>query len=139
MKGQGGQTAVRVEIEPQASVGEFFHRHIWGVGELINCTLKPFLPSISLSATIGSISEDNVYTCPLTNCVSPIVVSSGSVVFTPATSVILPVSIVARQAVEIPFQLPSGVPGGAGFYMDLHILPAKMYRTGLIMSERTYA
>ena len=61
--------------------------------------------------------------CPLHSASSVLRISYDSCEYEPATAVIEPAMLEARNAIQLPFSVPIGWPGGAGFEMDIFVKP----------------
>ena len=120
-------TAVRVEVTTQDNVNDCIHRHVWGLGELVNCEWFPnsapvFVEGLN-GGVVGLLMQVDTLTCPLSAASPVLKISCNSCEYVPESLVVEPLSIEARNARQIPFDVPIGWPGGVGFAMDLFIKP----------------
>jgi hypothetical protein len=125
-------------------VGDLLNRHKWGVGERVLCEWKPSGIDINLVAKMGSFEVGDFWNGPTFRYfISPfcaanklIIFRLGSIEYIPKTEVIAPESLKAENAKELFFGLGYGVPGGAGFNVDVSVLPDSVsFREVTIMEE----
>ena len=124
----GSATVVKVTLSPIVTIGGCEHRHKWGVAEQILCEWEPSVSGINIHPSNGlsltaSYNCRRDYDCPLNAAQGLLRVEVGDVSYSPSTEVILPRTVVARNASRLDFDVKPGKPGGAGFAMDLYIYP----------------
>ena len=123
-------TAVKVELTPERTVNGCLNRHKWGVCERIICETSPADPSIQIDASNGAEIETAVtgYSSPTLICPdfaadALVTFSADGESYTPQTTVNPPVAFRFENVRQLPSGLASGVPGGAGMNLDVHVLP----------------
>lgn len=72
---------------------------------------------------VVSLMGVDTLVCPLRSASSVLRISYDSCEYEPATAVIEPEMVEAGNAVQLPFSVPVGWPGGAGFEMDIFVKP----------------
>jgi hypothetical protein len=123
-------TVVEVELNPVNTIGDLYNRHKWGVCEKILLEWSPSLGgmrfSLSGDGTVDDGSSDaffSYFTCPSIAMTDVLTVYCRGVCFVPETQVVMPSMVIARNPVEIKYDVGYGFPGGAGMQMDLYVIP----------------
>ena len=135
-------TSVKVELSSlNISLDEYPNRHIRGIGELMSCEWTP-----SVLGLLVQTQNDAVFfrsydtrrdiTCPFHVALGICSVSVGGATYTPAVQVLEPTGIEARRPQRLSFSVPVNSPGGAGFSMELYIMPDTVSFQALEFWER---
>ena len=137
----GSATVVKVTLSPIVTIDGLSNRHQWGVGEEVSCQWTPNVSGIQATPSSGMrhqtsyASNHHIYVCPFRAATDVLRIQSGDVSYTPHSKVIEPRTVVASNAERCPFSVAKNYPGGAGFTMDLHILPQTVSFIGLDVME----
>ena len=134
-------TAIKVEIKPvlNAPENDSAYRHKFGVGELVQCKYSPATAGVSWhSKGQGAFSvagSDARYRCPLSAESNGIEIRGGGAEYTPVTSVVEPVSVMAQDIGYRVEGVQSGQAGGVLLTMTLHAMPMDVSFLGVKMEE----
>ena len=123
------------------SLDEFPNRHIRGIGESVSCEWTPSVSGLSVQTRNGAVcteSYDNIrtVTCPFYAVSGICEINVDDVSYAPAVQVLEPTGIEARNPHQLSYSVPDGFPGGAGFYMDLYLMPDTVSFQSLDFWER---
>ena len=135
-------TSVKVTLEStNFSLDECPNRHIRGIGEQMKCEWMPSVSGLSFQTQNGAVcfaAYDNRrdVTCPFQSASGICEISVGGATHTPDVEVLEPTGIEARNAHKLSYSVPPNSPGGAGFSMDLHIMPDTVSFQALEFWER---
>ena len=135
-------TSVKVELSSlNVSLDEYPNRHIRGIGEELSCEWRPSVPGLSFQTQNGatcfaSYSNRCDVTCPFYATLGICNIRVGDATCTPAVQVVEPTGVEARNPCMLLYSVPVNSPGGAGFQMDLHILPDTVSFQALDFWER---
>ena len=133
-------TAVRVEVWPSlhALQNDCHYRRKVGVGEVINCKARPNVVGFHWQGGGGTVNGSGVdcqYVCPLYAESNQLKIMGGGCEYTPRTSVVEPIGVLAS---EIGFQNYVTQPGHAGgitLTMSLQALPLDVNFSGIMIEE----
>ena len=133
-------TAVQVEVEPLVTIGNFFNRHIVGIGEKILLNILPVGVPFSLTTDgVGEISTLNgntTYEAPYCSEETSLFVSIGDSKYGSRITIIEPSGVMVRRATEIRYSdAVNGQAGWAGMSLELYIVPSKVSFYGLSFCE----
>ena len=134
-------TVVRVELTPCATASEnpSVHRHLLGVGEIVNCLQYPSSPTVtwqSLSGwTVSNSMGVTTFTAPLLADENGVWVRCGGQTYSPRVCVIEPDGIVAENATPVRYGVPKGEAGGIGMKLDLYVIPRTVSFSNIAMQE----
>ena len=139
---QSKLTSVKVELSSlNISLDDYPNRHIRGIGELVSCEWTPILSGLSFQTQNGAAcfaAYDNRrdVTCPFQSASGICEISVGGATCAPEVQVLEPTGIEARNPHRLSYSVPANSPGGAGFYMDLYIMPDTVSFQALKFWER---
>jgi hypothetical protein len=135
-------TSVRVELSSlNVSLDEYPSRHIRGIGEELSCEWTPSVPGLMFQTQNGatcfaSYGNRRDVACPFYATSGICNIRVGSATYTPFVQVVEPTGIEVRNPRMLSYSVPINSPGGAGFQMDLHILPDTVSFQALDFWER---
>ena len=123
------------------SLDDYPNRHIRGIGEMLSCEWTPSVPGLSVQMQNGAVcfrSYDNRcdITCPFYAAFGICSISVGGVTYIPVVHVLEPTGIEARNPCGLLYPVPTNSPGGAGFCMELYIMPDTVSFQALEFWER---
>ena len=136
-------TCVKVELwSLNVSLDECPNRHIRGIGESVSCEWTPAVPGLSFQTRNGAVcfksySNSRDVTCPFHATSGICEISVDGVTYAPAVQVLEPTGIEARNPHRLSYSVPVNSPGGAGFSMDLYIMPDTVSFQALEFWERS--
>ena len=139
---QSKLTSVKVELSSlSVSLDDYPKRHIRGIGEAVCCEWTPFVSGLSFQTQNGAVcfksySNRRDVTCPFQSASGICEISVCGATYTPMVQVLEPTDIEARNPHRLSFAVPVNSPGGAGFEMDLHIMPDTVSFQALEFWER---
>ena len=139
---QSKLTSVKVELSSlNISLDDYPNRHIRGIGELVSCEWTPVVSGLSFqllngTACFASYSNRRDVTCPFQAVSRICIISADNAMYAPEIQVLEPTGIEARNPHRLSYSVPENSPGGAGFYMDLHIMPDTVSFQALAFWER---
>ena len=134
-------TAVRVELTPCATAPEnpSAHRHLLGIGEIVNCLQYPSSPSVTWQSDSGWTVSNSLgvtfFTAPLLAGENGIHATCEGQVYSPRVRVIEPEGIVAENAEAVRYGVPKGEAGGIGMKLDLYVIPRMVSFSNIAMQE----
>lgn len=134
-------TAVRVELTPCATAPEnpSAHRHLLGIGEIVNCLQYPSSPSVTWQSDSGWTVSNSLgvtfFTAPLLAGENGIHATCEGQVYSPRVRVIEPEGIVAENAEAVRYDVPKGEAGGIGMKLDLYVIPRTVSFSNIAMQE----
>ena len=134
-------TVIRVELTPWVTAPEnsSVHRHLLGVGEIVNCLQCPSSPSVTWQSVSGwTVSNSlgvTVFTAPLLADENGIFATCGGQTYSPRIRVIEPEGIVAENAAEVRYGVQKGEAGGIGMKLDLYVVPRTVSFSNIAMQE----
>ena len=135
-------TSVKVlVVSTNFSLDPYPYRHIRGIGETFFCELEPSAYGMSIQAQNGAVcianydNQSNIL-CPYNTASKIVKIQTSDATYEPDIRVLVPTDIEARNPRMLPSSVPVNSPGGAGFQMDLHILPDTVSFQALEFWER---
>ena len=135
-------TCVKVELSSlNVSLDDYPNRHIRGIGEAVSCEWTPSVSGLSFQTHNGAVCTDSYsnrrdVTCPFQAVSGICEISVGGATYALAVQVLEPTGIEARNPRRLSYSVPVNSPGGAGFEMDLHIMPDTVSFQALEFWER---
>ena len=136
-------TSVKVELSSlNVSLDAFPNRHIRGIGEMVSCEWSPSMAGLSFqtqncAVCFRSYANRRDVICPFQAVSGICSISVGNATHTPAVQVFEPTGIEARNPHRVSYSVPQNSPGGAGFYMELYIMPDTVSFQALEFWERS--
>ena len=136
-------TSVRVTLSSlDVSLDEYPNRHIRGIGEELSCEWTPSVSGLSFQTQNGAICTYSYgnrrdVTCPFHVASGICEVSVGGVTYAPVVQVLEPTGIEARNPHRLSYSVPVNSPGGAGFQVELYIMPDTVSFQALEFWERS--
>ena len=135
-------TAVKVTISPQldAPENESRQRHRFGIGEVVDCDSQPEMSSVTWTS-VGKgafILKDGSfeYKCPVRAEANGFYISGEDCRYVPLTSVVEPLSVLARDAgCKIVPGISPGQAGGILLTQRLYVLPLDVSFSGVRIEE----
>ena len=117
------------------------YRHNRGIGETFCCEFEPsvngmFVQAQNGAACTASYSNQSDILCPYSAASKIVKIQVSNATYEPDILVLEPTSVEARNPRMLSFTLPAKTPGGAGFQMNLHILPDTVSFQALEFWER---
>lgn len=134
-------TAVKVEVKPVAYAPENTceYRHKFGVGETVQCKYEPGSASVwwvsNNQGAFTTSGADARYHCPLHSESDGFKIRGSGVEYTPSTSVVEPIAVVARDVGYMSTGVQPGQAGGIRLTMTLHATPLDVSFGGVKMEE----
>jgi len=122
-------TSVKVALSSlNGSLGDYPNRHIRGICEKVICEWTPSVSGLSFQTQNGAIcfasyNDRRDMVCPVNSVSGICSISVGDVSYTPSVQVLEPTGIDARNPHRMSYPVPVNSPGGAGFSMELYIMP----------------
>ena len=135
-------TSVKVELwSLNVSLDECPNRHIRGIGESVSCEWTPSVSELSFQTRNEAVCAEShanrrVVKCPFRAATEICEISVGDTTHIPVLQVFEPTGIEARNPHKLSYSVPPNSPGGAGFYMDLYVMPDTVSFQALDFWER---
>jgi hypothetical protein len=121
-------TSVRVELRPVVVREGCEKRHIWGIGEVVECEMTPKLDRWSFivegAGMINNFAAGySHYTASMDSSDNHLKVECDGVLYIPEIRVYEPEKIIVGKAVELLYGLNDGSAGGIGMQLELYLHP----------------
>jgi hypothetical protein len=120
-------TVVELELRPVVEREGCEKRHIWGIGEVIECELTPKIDKWAFIAEGGSITNFTAgyshYTVPMSSSDNFLSVKCDRDFYVPEIRVLYPEKIVVGKGSELLYGVGQGVAGGIGMLLELYLSP----------------
>ena len=135
-------TSVKVELSSlNVSLDDYPNRHVRGIGESLSCEWTPSVSGLSFQTQNGAVctysySNSRDVICPFHVAYEICEINVGGETYAPAVQVLEPTGIEARRPQRLSFSVPVNSPGGAGFSMELYIMPDTVSFQALEFWER---
>ena len=109
---------------------------------MVSCEWAPSVAGLSLqtqncAVCFRSYANRRDVICPFQTVPGICSISVGNATHTPAVQVFEPTGIEARNPHRVSYSVPQNSPGGAGFYMELYIMPDTVSFQALEFWERS--
>ena len=128
-------------VSTNFSLDPYPYRHNRGIGETFCCEFEPSVAGTSILAQNGAVctaiySDQSDISCPYYPASKIVKMQVSDATYEPNIFVLMPTGVEARKPHELSYSVPVNSPGGAGFQMDLHILPDTVSFQALEFWER---
>lgn len=128
-------------VSTNFSLDPYPYRHNRGIGETFCCEFEPSVAGTSILAQNGAVctaiySDQSDISCPYYPASKIVKMQVSDATYEPNIFVLMPTGVEARNPHELSYSVPVNSPGGAGFQMDLHILPDTVSFQALEFWER---
>ena len=128
-------------VSTNFSLDPYPYRHNRGIGETFCCEFEPSVAGTSILAQNGAVctasySNQSDILCPYYSASKIVKIQVSDATYEPNILVLMPTGIEARNPRMLSFSVSVNSPGGAGFQMDLRILPDTVSFQALEFWER---
>ena len=128
-------------VSASFSLDPYPYRHNRGIGETFCCEFEPSVAGTSILAQNGAVciasyGNRSDILCPYYSASKIVKIQVSDAIYEPNILVLMPTGVEARNPRMLSFSVPVNSPGGAGFQMDLHILPDTVSFQALEFWER---